>query len=74
MRFALCPAALRGSHTGQEDLLVVMWQYLPHLLHAVIHSLSLGREDMVVPVRGFLDADALPRYPKCSAANSFRVT
>lgn len=30
---------------------------------APIHSLSLGREGIVLPVRGFSDVDTLQRYP-----------
>lgn len=30
---------------------------------APIHSLSLGREGIVLPVRGFTDVDTLQRYP-----------
>lgn len=84
MRFAPCPAALAWVTSGQDDLLVVMWQYvlLQCSLQAPIHSLSLGREDTLTPTPTASEGVLRCRHPamlSCpgsqrSAINSFCVT
>lgn len=43
-QFALSPTGVRGSHTGQEDLLMLMWQSI-----RATHSSALATEPPFTP-------------------------